>query len=375
MPVFNPPGGPPGPPVQFGPAQTNDSVDGGWGYQGTGTFEEDRYFYHHDHLGSSSYLTNQLGNITQHVEYIPFGEVFVEEKNDKWNTPYKFNGKELDEETGLYYYGARYLDSKMSLFLSVDPLVESTMDPYGYCYQNPLKFIDPTGMSGKNWVEGIDGMIYWRDDVNEENCQEVLEEGEKHLGESFSVGNLTYAADGKIYDDSEAGGGQPIANGRIQYIEEIEVQAKTYTPFYIGLSADAALIGGLGGSVGLVRDSYGRWGAYATFKGNIGLGAGVGLEGGAIKPEGRNIFKLEDFKGESSSYNIGVFGVGGSYGGTVGKNWKPTKKMDYRKWGNTQDGYTTKGGVFGETARPTLKNAKVSASVMYSYGITRVSSL
>jgi hypothetical protein len=35
----------------------------------------------------------------------------------------------------------------MSLFLSVDPLVESTMDPYGYCYQNPLKFVDPTGMA------------------------------------------------------------------------------------------------------------------------------------------------------------------------------------------------------------------------------------
>jgi hypothetical protein len=80
MPVFNPPGGPPGPPVQFGPAQTNDDVNGGYGYSGTGTFEEDRYFYHHDHLGSSYYLTNQLGNITQHVEYIPFGEVFVEEK-------------------------------------------------------------------------------------------------------------------------------------------------------------------------------------------------------------------------------------------------------------------------------------------------------
>jgi hypothetical protein len=275
----------------------------------------------------------------------------------------------------LYYYGARYLDSKMSLFLSVDPLVESTMDTYGYCYQNPLKFIDPTGMSGKNWVEGIDGMIYWRNDVNEENCQEVLEEGEKHLGESFSVGNLTYAADGKICDDSEAGGGQPIANGRIQYIEEIEVQAKTYTPFYIGLSADAALIGGFGGSVGLVRDSYGRWGAYATFKGNIGFGAGVGLEGGVINPTKKNIFRLEEFKGESSSYNGGIFGVGGIYGGTVDKGWRSTEKMNYRNFGETDDGYTTKGGVLGETARPALKNIKAGASLMYSYGITRVSSL
>jgi RHS repeat-associated protein len=154
MPVFNPPGGPPGPPVQFGPAQTNDSVNGGYGYSGTGTFEEDRYFYHHDHLGSSSYLTNQLGNITQHVEYIPFGEVFVEEKNDKWNTPYLFNGKELDEETGLYYYGARYYDSKINIWLSVDPLAEDYPEwsSYAYAFNNPVNLIDPTGMEPEDII-------------------------------------------------------------------------------------------------------------------------------------------------------------------------------------------------------------------------------
>jgi RHS repeat-associated protein len=71
----------------------------------------------------------------------------VEEKNDKWNTPYKFNGKELDEETGLYYYGARYYDSKISLWLSVDPLAEkgAGISPYIYCFNNPVKLTDPDG--------------------------------------------------------------------------------------------------------------------------------------------------------------------------------------------------------------------------------------
>ncbi len=60
------------------------------------------YFYHTDHLGSSSLVTDISGNVTQHVEYVPFGEVFIEEHNDAlWKTPYKFNGKELDKETGL----------------------------------------------------------------------------------------------------------------------------------------------------------------------------------------------------------------------------------------------------------------------------------
>ena len=60
------------------------------------------YFYHSDHLGSSSLITNLDGEVTQHIEYIPYGEVFIEERNNVWNTPYLFNAKELDEETGLY---------------------------------------------------------------------------------------------------------------------------------------------------------------------------------------------------------------------------------------------------------------------------------
>ena len=58
-----------------------------------------------DHLGSSSCITNLDGEVSQHIEYVPFGEVFIEERNNTWNTPYLFNAKEFDEETGLYYYG------------------------------------------------------------------------------------------------------------------------------------------------------------------------------------------------------------------------------------------------------------------------------
>ena len=60
-----------------------------------------KYFYHSDHLGSTSYVTDATGEVSLHVEYAPFGEVFIEERNNTWNTPYLFNAKELDEETGL----------------------------------------------------------------------------------------------------------------------------------------------------------------------------------------------------------------------------------------------------------------------------------
>ena len=71
-------------------------------------YENLQFFYHPDHLGSSSFITNLEGEVVQHIEYVPFGEVFIEERNNVWNTPYLFNAKEYDEETGLYYYGARY---------------------------------------------------------------------------------------------------------------------------------------------------------------------------------------------------------------------------------------------------------------------------
>ena len=91
-------------------------------------------FYHPDHLGSTTVVTDLDGEVTQNVAYIPYGEVFVEQRNGAWNTPYLFNAKELDGETGLYYYGARYLDPTHAAWLSVDPLFEKYvgMTPYNY---------------------------------------------------------------------------------------------------------------------------------------------------------------------------------------------------------------------------------------------------
>ena len=87
------------------------------------------------------------GEVVQHIEYVPFGEVFVEERNNIWNTPYLFNAKEFDEETGLYYYGARYYDPRLILWISTDALKEKTpnVSPYIYTDNNPIIYIDPDG--------------------------------------------------------------------------------------------------------------------------------------------------------------------------------------------------------------------------------------
>jgi len=116
-------------------------------FQDPDAYEKLQFYYHPDHLGSSSYITNLDGEVVQHIEYVPFGEVFIEERNSIWNTPYLFNAKEFDEETGLYYYGARYYDPRLSLWISTDPLQEKYPHINSYCYtaNNPILFVDPDG--------------------------------------------------------------------------------------------------------------------------------------------------------------------------------------------------------------------------------------
>ena len=110
-------------------------------------YENLQFFYHPDHLGSSSFITNLEGEVVQHIEYVPFGEVFIEERNNVWNTPYLFNAKEFDEETGMYYYGARYYEPRLSLWMSTDGQQEEypNISSYTYSASSPVNYVDPDG--------------------------------------------------------------------------------------------------------------------------------------------------------------------------------------------------------------------------------------
>jgi RHS repeat-associated protein len=123
------------------------------------------YYYHPDHLGTSTALTDFNGNAYQFFLNLPFGETMAQQLGSNYyNSPFKFNGKELDEETGFYYYGARYYDPKISLWLSVDPLAEKRMglSPYNFVQNNPLNRIDPDGALDYP-IYGVDG-TYLGDD-------------------------------------------------------------------------------------------------------------------------------------------------------------------------------------------------------------------
>ncbi|MBP5419406.1 MAG: hypothetical protein J6Y72_06310 [Bacteroidales bacterium] len=106
--------------------------------------ERDVFYYHSDHLGSTSYITDANGNATQFVSYKPYGEALVDEHATSFESPWKFNGKELDSETGLYYYGARYYEPVLALWYGVDALAEKypSVGGYVYCHGNPIIRID-----------------------------------------------------------------------------------------------------------------------------------------------------------------------------------------------------------------------------------------
>ena len=137
----------PGPPVSWNDPSNPDDPQAGYGYIPNDTTKEETFFYHSDHLGSTSYITDDHANITQYDAYLPYGELLVDEHSSSEDLPYKFNGKQFDEETGLYYYGARYMNPITSLWYGVDPLAEkyASMGGYVYTLDNPVKLVDTDG--------------------------------------------------------------------------------------------------------------------------------------------------------------------------------------------------------------------------------------
>jgi RHS repeat-associated protein len=82
-----------------------------------------------------------------------WGETLIEEKATRpgmhFESPYRFNAKELDEETGLYYYGARYYNPMVSVWLGVDPKAYAFphVTSYNFLLNNPIMMVDPGGDS------------------------------------------------------------------------------------------------------------------------------------------------------------------------------------------------------------------------------------
>jgi RHS repeat-associated protein len=107
------------------------------------------YWYHPDYIGNVEFVTDRTGQPYQHFYYAPFGDPMVSQHvgTGSFNSAFRFNAKEYDEETGNYYYGARYYEPKSSVWMGVDAKATKYpgMNPYNFVLGNPIMAIDPDG--------------------------------------------------------------------------------------------------------------------------------------------------------------------------------------------------------------------------------------
>ena len=109
-------------------------------------------FYHPNHLGSASIITDSNGDKKESIEYFPFGTYRDRQDFDSQcpNVNYTFTDQEDDDELGLYNYGARLYDPVLGRFISPDSIVQAPDDPqtlnrYSYARNNPIIYTDPSG--------------------------------------------------------------------------------------------------------------------------------------------------------------------------------------------------------------------------------------
>jgi RHS repeat-associated protein len=201
-------------------------------------------YYHSDHLGSSSVITDQSGQQVAHYEYSPYGAITVNElANGQTGQPanYYFTGKELDA-TGLYFYGARYYDPEIGRFITADTIVQAPYDPqslnrYAYCRNNPLNYVDPSGHWF--WFALIIGAL-------------IGGATSAAMGGNIGLGILTGAIGGVLFGGA----------GQIARILELSRLATA------GLYAVAGAVSGAAGA--------------GITGGNVGIGALTGAIGGAL---------------------------------------------------------------------------------------------
>lgn len=199
------------------------------------------YYYHPDHLGSATWITNSEKQPVQYIHYMPFGELWYNQQASAYNERFKFTGKERDIETGYDYFGARYYSSTLLSWLSPDPLLNEypEITPYAQSAWNPIKYVDTDGMDYTVAVDGDTKTItiqatYYTNSDDYESAEVAAEFWNKNSGKySYTEKKETYTInfDLKVEDSRDNLGADISAQS------DISGQANRYTVGDRGLTA------------------------------------------------------------------------------------------------------------------------------------------
>jgi len=302
------------------------------------------FWYHPDYLGNVDLVTERDGKTYEFFTYNPWGEQMHHYNANTFGftSPYRFNSKEKDAETGLHYYGARYYQSKLSVWMSVDPLAAKypSMSPYNFSGNNPIMYVDPNGM----WIEGAG---FWNNLFNSD--EKILAENlaDKHEGATITEFDDGYQVnynlnDGYMATEDKAGQisttesvffsnkvdrdsegnivAGTISPGQSDALNTIAGQSSTGQLNRIGAYGEASwyLSGVAGQDYGVMYSKNVGWMTYRTehfgFKTEA---AGVGIGLGAIIYTGNpSELLITDFNGmgvnTELNFSVGVADVGGS---------------------------------------------------------------
>ncbi len=248
-----------------------------------------QYYYHSDHLGSATLISDYKGDEYQRIEYTPYGETWVEKTSNTGLEflPYKFTAKELDEETGLYYYGARYLDPRYSRWISTDPALGEylgqsskgeggiynsiNLNLYHYGNNNPVSYKDPDGEIVINAAAAL-------------------------------VGALSGAAIGAVTTAVAGGSGRDIAAAALGGAASGALAGVTLGGSLVAQAAGAAAIGAASGAIGdvvtnavsgneITAKGVGKAALGGAVGGLVGFGAGKALSAIGNKVQAVNTVK------------------------------------------------------------------------------------
>lgn len=227
-------------------------------------------YFHADQLGSISFATDESQALLAHEQYFPSGELWVDQATDTAHTrqPFLFAGKELDAETSLYYFGARYYDPRLGVWTSPDPMltqylrgngnggvyVPRNLNSYGYSWNNPVTLTDPDGRMPQALLGALIGFgVELAIQVYTDNYSLT------RLGVATGAGALSGGLSAFIGGAVVGGSAGAIAtrvalnsvgNGAIGAVQEAANQAYTGQPTNDDAIWHAAKIGMLGGFFG-----------------------------------------------------------------------------------------------------------------------------